>query len=42
MAELLRKESDTKQRYRITRTDRGFLLSLRQKDELGHLSGPAE
>jgi hypothetical protein len=42
MAEVLREESDTNRRYRITRTDQGFLLSLRQKDQMGLLLGPAE
>jgi hypothetical protein len=42
MAEVLRQDSDTNHRYRITRTDQGFLLSLRQKDQMGLLLGPAE
>jgi hypothetical protein len=42
MTEVLREESDTNHRYRITRTDQGFLLSLRQKDQMGLLLGPAE
>jgi hypothetical protein len=39
---VLREESDTDHRYRITRTDRGFLVSSRQKDQMGLLLGPAE
>ena len=42
MAEVLRSESDTDHRYRITRTDRGFLLSSSQKSEMGLMIGPAE
>jgi hypothetical protein len=42
MAEVLRAESDTNHRYRITKTDRGFLVSSRKKDEIGLFLGPAE
>jgi hypothetical protein len=42
MAETIREESDTDHRYRITKTDRGFLLSMRQKNELGLMLGPSE
>ncbi|MGC2781867.1 MAG: hypothetical protein WA418_40160 [Bradyrhizobium sp.] len=42
MAEVVRAESDTDHRYRIMRTDRGFLLSSAQKGQLGLLLGPAE
>jgi hypothetical protein len=42
MAELLRSESDTDHRYRIMRTERGFLVSSRQKNESGLLLGPSE
>jgi hypothetical protein len=40
--EVLRKESDTDRRYRLTRTARGFLLSRAQKGEMGLMLGPAE
>jgi hypothetical protein len=42
MTEVMREESDTNHRYRITRTNGFFLLSLRQRDEMGLLLGPAE
>jgi hypothetical protein len=42
MAELLLSESDTDHRYRLTRTHRGFLVSLMQKSEAGLLIGPSE
>lgn len=42
MAQTMREESDTDHRYRITKTDRGYLLSMRQKGELGLMLGPAE
>jgi hypothetical protein len=42
MAEVLRSEADTDHRYRITRTDRGFLVSMSQKSEMGLMIGPAE
>jgi hypothetical protein len=42
MAELLRTELDTDHRYRITRTDRGILLSSQMRSQAGLLLGPAE
>ncbi len=42
MAELLRSDSDTDYRYRIMRTDSGFLLSCGQKSEIGLMLGPSE
>ena len=42
MAEVIRAESDTDHRYRITRTQRGFLLSSTRKSEFGLLMGPSE
>jgi hypothetical protein len=40
--EVIRTESDTDHRYRITRTDRGFLVSSAMKSQMGLLLGPAE
>jgi len=42
VAEVLRAESDTNHRYRITRTPRGILLSCMLKSQVGLLLGPAE
>ncbi|MET3524213.1 hypothetical protein [Mesorhizobium abyssinicae] len=42
MAELLRSESDTDHRYRITLTPRGYLVSCAQKGETGLILGPSE
>ena len=42
MAEVLRAESDTDHHYRITRTDRGVLVSCVAKGEMGLLLGRAE
>jgi len=42
VAEVIRTESDTDHRYRITRTPRGFLLSSAQKGEIGLMTGPSE
>jgi hypothetical protein len=42
MAQILRTESDTDHRYRITRTDRGILVSCAMKSQVGLLLGPAE
>ena len=42
MAEVLRTESDTDHRYQVSPTDRGFLLSSRQKSKAGPLLGPSE
>ncbi len=35
MAEVIRSEIDGKHRYRITRTDSGFLITARSRDEIG-------
>lgn len=42
MAELVRNESDTDHRYRITSTPRGYLVSCSQKGETGLMLGPSE
>lgn len=42
MAELLRSESDTDHRYRVTRIPRGYLVSCAQKGETGLMLGPSE
>jgi len=42
LAEVLREESDTNHRCRITRTDRGFLISPQLNDQMCLLLGPAE
>ncbi|MBY5385339.1 hypothetical protein HFN62_30745 [Rhizobium leguminosarum] len=42
MAEVLITETDTDHRYRITLTDKGFLLSCAQRGEIGLMMGPSE
>ena len=42
MAGVLRNESDTDHRYRLTRTNRGYLLSCAQKSKVGLVLGPSE
>lgn len=42
MVELLRTEIDTEHRYRLTSTDRGYLLSCAQRTEIGLMIGPSE
>lgn len=40
--EILRSETDADHRYRITRTPRGFLLSMMQRSQTGLSLGPSE
>lgn len=42
MVVLLRTETDTDHRYRLTLTDRGYLLSCAQRGEIGLMMGPSE